>query len=194
MPPFRQQSGSTLNTTRVNQSYLNSGLELVGGNSFSGTSVQITNLVSAMATPFTSRNRSYRLVISQTSSVVASELFLKLRLGTNYSDDYYYSGTSLTDTAVQTTRNGSNVTTGWRIGATNTSGSNQLLSATIDIFMPNENRETGFVCEAREGSTVTTGGMYQAGGFCNINTQFTSFSLVCASSVTGVMMLYGWRS
>jgi len=194
MPPFRQQSGSTLNASRVNQSYLNSGLELVGGNSFSGTSVQITNLVSAMATPFTSRNRSYRLVIMQTSSVVASTAFLKLRTTVDHSANYYYSGTSLTDTAVQTTQFGSNVATGWRIGATNTNASNQLLSATIDIFMPQETRETGFVVEAREGSTVTTGGMYQAGGFCDINTQFTSFSLVCASSMTGVMMLYGWRS
>ena len=189
MPPMRQQSGQTLTNTRVNQNYLNNGLELVGGGAFSGTSVQITNLVSAMATPFTSRNRSYRLVISQTYSVVASELFLKLRSGTDHSANYYYSGTSLTDGATQTTRNGSNVSTGIRIGTTNTNASNVLLSATIDIFMPQEARETGFVVEARE-----AGGMYQAGGMCDISTQFTDFSLVCASSVTGVMMLYGWRS
>ena len=189
MSPMRQQSGQTLTNTRVNQNYLNNGLELVGGGAFSGTSVQITNLVVAMATPFTSRNRSYRLVISQTYSVVASELFLKLRSGTDHSANYYYSGTSLTDGATQTTRNGSNVTTGIRIGTTNTDASNVLLSATIDIFMPQEARETGFVVEARE-----AGGMYQAGGMCDISTQFTDFSLVCASSVTGVMMLYGWRS
>jgi len=192
MPPFRQTSGSTLTNTRVNQSYLNSGLELVGGNSFSGTSVQITSFLGA--TPFTSKHRSYRLVVMQTSSVVASTVFLKLRTTVDHSANYYYSGTSLTDTAVQTTQFGSNVTTGFRVGATNTGASNQLLSATIDILMPNENRETGFVCEAREGSTVTTGGMYQAGGFLNVTTQFTDFSLVCASSITGVMMLYGWRS
>ena len=194
MSPRRQRSGETLTNTRVNQNYLNNGLELVGGGAFSGTSVQITNLVSAMATPFTSRNRSYRLVISQTYSVVASELFLKLRSGTDHSANYYYSGTSLTDTAVQTTRNGSNVTTGIRIGTTNTNASNQLLSATIDIFMPQEARETGFVVEAREASVVASGQMYQAGGMCDISTQFTDFSLVCASSLTGVMMLYGWRS
>lgn len=192
MPPFRQTSGSTLTHTRVNQSYLNSGLELVGGNSFSGTSVQITSFLGA--TPFTIKHRSYRLVVMQTSSVVASTVFLKLRTTVDHSANYYYSGTSLTDTAVQTTQFGSNVATGFRVGATNTGASNQLLSATIDIFMPNENRETGFVCEAREASTVTTGGMYQAGGFLNVTTQFTDFSLVCASSITGVMMLYGWRS
>lgn len=192
MPPFRQTSGSTLTSTRVNQSYLNSGLELVGGNSFTGTSVQITSLIGA--TPFTIKHRSYRLVVMQTASVVASTVFLKLRTTVDHSANYYYSGTSLTDTAVQTTQFGSNVATGFRVGATNTSASNQLLSATIDIFTPNENRETGFVCEAREGSTVTTGGMYQAGGFLNVTTQFTDFSLVCASSITGVMMLYGWRS
>lgn len=190
MSPRRQQSGQTLTNTRVNQNFLNNGLELVGGGAFvSGTSVQITNLVSAMATPFTGRNRCYRLVIMQTYSVVASELFLKLRSGTDHSGNYYYSGTSLTDGATQTTRNGSNVSTGIRIGITNTDASNVLLSATIDIFTPQEARETGFVVEARE-----AGGMYQAGGMCDISTQFTSFSLVCASSLTGVMMLYGWRS
>jgi hypothetical protein len=190
--PFTQKSGSTLSHTRVNSTYLNPGLQLIGFESFAGVATaQITNFIPTVTNPFSSANLNYRLVIQEVTSVAASTLFLKMRLsGTDtIAASYYYGGLSHTDAGVVTQRTAFGTANGMRIGTTNTSASGFTVCATIDIISPFASGSTCLMVEAREAS-----GTFSGGGTYLPATSYNQLSLVCASNITGKMMLYAWRN
>ena len=188
--PYFQRSGTTLNVTRVNANYLNPGLELVGFSNFSTAAAtqQITTFDARATSPFSSNNLNYRLVIQEVTSVAVSTLFLKMRLsGTDtIAASYYYGGLSVTDAGATTARNAGGTANGMRIGTTDTAIG---LCATIDIISPFASGSTCFMVEAREST-----GTFSGGGTYLPATSYNELSLVCASNITGKMMLYAWRS
>jgi len=193
--PFFQKSGSTLNSSRVNSTYLNPGLQLVGSESFAGVmNAQITTFIPTVTTPFSAANLNYRLVIQElTVGTAGTQVFLKMRLGATDTTaaSYYYGGISLSDAGVATQRTAFGTANGMRVGTANNSASGFLLCATIDIISPFASGSTCFMVEGREASN---NGTFQGGGTYLPATSYDGLSLVSASAMTGKMMLYAWRN
>lgn len=178
-------TGEVLTASDTNTFLTNSGLVFVKSDTItSGSSKEITGA-------FSSTYNNYRIVLSNMRT--AGAVGLSMRMGTDATGIYYYSGqyglyTSTSITGI----NGAGVTN-IDLSTTVTNGVDS--ACIIDIFSPNQAKTTSFIAWGQDPRT-NGGANRMSSGFVNNTTQYTSFTILNsgASAFSSCdVAVYGYR-
>ena len=155
----------------------------------SGGVATIGSLVSSVTITgvFTSTFDSYRIVVSGGAGSVATEN-LNMTLGST-ATGYYWARTGRTFADTDNGGASGGSVAFWRAGGTNTAGIN-MIADVLNPFLADES-----VFYSSSIYLATGGGSFNAAGFLNNSTSYTSFTLAPGSGTIsgGTIVVYGYR-
>lgn len=168
---------------------ITSGITTNSGNTVSNGVVTVGSAVSTVEVngAFSSTYDNYRIVIA-TNSASTDEAFL-MTLGSS-GGSYYYANLQMNFTIAYGEIKGAN-TSSWRLGSSDaTNGA----YAIVDIIRPFEAKPTSASWSNMYADT--NGTAWQGGGFHNLSTSYTSFTIKPGSGTItgGTIRVYGYRN
>jgi hypothetical protein len=156
------------------------GMWKVGSYTVSGTVFNIDGC-------FTSDYDSYKIVFQGLGASGNSAFYVKLRSGGATTANNYYSGMAYAQwSGTILAQSRSNSSDGWYLSFTN--GTNVPIGGSMDIYNPNKaSARTGFSYAGNFWDAGIAGGGYHPD-----TTQFDGISLICGSSLSGTVIVYGY--
>jgi hypothetical protein len=158
------------------------GLTLINTTSFSGVTSQSVNDV------FSATYENYRIIIEQGAQGATLNQKLKLRVGGADSSASYYTGGFLSNVGGTANISENNQTTGWWINPNDISH----LSVSLDIYKPFATDRTRINGQSTHKYYSSVRGNY-FGGFHDVATSYTGFTLINDGNQTGVIYVYGYN-